>query len=224
MTGLLDTAARLLVASSFATAVFATTPAIDNGLKVEISMAKGLLNGSTDGRISLMFAPAGVDPLTDTEVDSSPNKFFGKNVFNYAGGDSVTLSGGSGVNTRLGVYGWPNVSLSDVSPGNYTVQAFLNLYEKVTRSDGSTVSVRFPCGDGALPLAGPGSLSTPPTNVTVSGSNQTIQLNFDSVLPSIHFNGTEIGGCSQGNYEDTELLKHVKIRSDVLSSFWNRDM
>ena len=116
MTGYVATAARLLLVNYLAAAAYASPNATQNGLTVEISVGNGLLNGSNDGRVSLMFAPAGTDPLADIEVDSSPNKFFGKNVFNFADGDKVTLSGGSGSNTRLGVYGWPNVSLDDVSP------------------------------------------------------------------------------------------------------------
>lgn len=224
MSGFIATTAKLLLANYLSAAVFASPTTTDDGLKVEISVAKGLLNGSTDGRVSLMFAPAGVDPLADTEVDSSPNKFFGKNVYNYADGDTVTLSGGSGSNTRLGVYGFPNVSLDDVSPGNYTVQAFLNLYEKVERSDGSVVSVRFPCGDGALHVDGFGSLLTSAIDVEVSGAAQSISLEFNAVEPVQNFTGHEIGGCQQGNYEDTANLKYVKIRSANLSEFWGRDI
>ncbi|PIA88680.1 hypothetical protein CB0940_07407 [Cercospora beticola] len=222
MAPLWRTATAMLTAASFGTQAFAQEERAS--LKIEISTSEGILNGSTNGRIVLLFAPAGTDPLEDTDVTSSSDLFFGKNVYNFTTGDTVTLSGGSNNNTDFGVYGWPDVSLSDVPSGDYTIQALLNQYETVTRSDGSQVSVRFPCGDGAVPLAGPGSLTTSPTNVTVSGSDQIIQLNFDSVVPPIQFNGTEIGGCSQGNYEDTELLKHVKIRSDVLSTFWNRDI
>jgi hypothetical protein len=224
MSGLVATTAKLLLANYLAVAVFASPTAPNDGLTVEISVAKGLLNGSTDGRVSLLFAPAGVDPLDDTEVDSSPNKFFGKNVFNYADGDTVTLSGGSGINTRTGVYGWPNVSLSDIPKGNYTVQAFLNIYEKAERSDGSVVSVRFPCGDGALNVDGFGSLLTSAVDVQVSGGAQSINLEFNAVEPTQNFTGHEIGGCHQGNYEDTANLKYVKIRSDKLSEFWGRDM
>ena len=36
--------------------------------------------------------------------------------------------------------------------------------------------------------------------------------------------GNEIGGCYQGNYADTKYLKHLKIRSTVVSDFWGRDM
>ncbi|KAK0946484.1 hypothetical protein LTR29_001952 [Friedmanniomyces endolithicus] len=196
-----------------------------NGLGVQLTVADGLLGNSTDGHITLLFAPAGVDPLEDQDVTTSPDHFYGKNVFRFKGGDAELLSGGDGyVQPRTGVWGYPNSSLSEVPAGDYTLQAFLTPYESVTRSDGSVVSVKFPCGDGALPVDGPGSLTTPATNVTVSGGSQTISLTFTNITAVEDFNGTEIGGCSQGNYVDTERLKYVKIRSSVLSDFWNRDM
>ena len=210
--------AKSLLATSLLTAalVSASPPSYDNGLQVDISVAGGLLNTSVDGRISLMFAPAGVDPLDDTEVDTSPNKFFGKNVYSYSASDTVTLSAGSGSNTRLGVYGYPNVSIEEISPGNYTVQAFLNIYDKVERSDGSVVSVRFPCGDGAANVDGFGSLLTSALDVEISGGEQSISLEFNAVEPLQNFTGHEIGGCQQGNYEDTEYLS--TSRSAVPSS------
>ena len=58
----------------------------------------------------------------------------------------------------------------------------------------------------------------------VVGGAQTIQLTFNSIEPVAQFVGTEIGGCNQGNYADTTLLKYVKIRSKKLSEFWGRDM
>ena len=200
-----------------------------HGLEVRIRVADGLLNASTDGRISLMFAPAGAGVLEGADVTSEPpNKMYGLNVYNLASGDTVTLSGGSGadngLHTRTGVYGWPNVSLSDVSPGNYTVQAFLNKYEKVLRSDGSTVSVRVPCGDGAPNVDGYGSLVTDAIDVQVLNSTQTIHLTFNNISTPEEFTGNEIGGCSQGNYDDTEYVKYIKIRSHKLSKFWRRDM
>jgi len=200
-----------------------------HGLEVRIRVADGLLNASTDGRISLIFAPAGAGVLEGADVTSEPpNKMYGLNVYDLASGDTVTLSGGSGadngLHTRTGVYGWPNVSLSDVSPGNYTVQAFLNKYEKVLRSDGSTVSARVPCGDGAPNVDGYGSLVTDAIDVQVLNSTQTIHLTFNNISTPEEFTGNEIGGCSQGNYDDTEYVKYIKIRSHKLSKFWRRDM
>lgn len=196
-----------------------------DGLKVHLSVADGLLNGtSVDGRVMLMFAPAGVDPLEDWDVTSTPNALYGKNAISLGASNPVTLSSGGPINTDTGVWGFPNASIDQVPAGSYSVQAFFNIYETVTRSDGSVVSVRFPCGDGPPPVDGYGNLKTTLTNVTVSGSAQTINLEFDAAEPFPQFNGTEIGGCNQGNYEDTDYLKYVKIRSEALSEFWGRDM
>ncbi|TGJ81109.1 hypothetical protein E0Z10_g7662 [Xylaria hypoxylon] len=200
-----------------------TTQAIDN-LRVQISVADNILKGHIDGRVVLMFAPNGTDPLDDTDVTSTPNKMFGKNVFEFGVKDIVTLSGGSPNNTATGVSGFPLISMDEVPAGTYRVQAFLNPYDKVKRNDGSEIHLKFPCGDGALNVDGVGSLTTPAVDLEVHGGRQTIKLTFDSVAPAEAFVGKEIGGCSQGNYADTAQLKYVKIKSKKLSQFWGRDM
>lgn len=214
----------LLWAVLWATALASHSSKKEPTLQVQISVASGILKSHTDGHVQLMFAPAGSEPLDDTDVTSSPNYFFGKNVFNYGTGSSVTFSGGNGVDTDYGVWGFPNISIDDVEPGKYTVQAFLNKYEKATRADGSVVSVRFPCGDGQPGVAGYGDPVTSILNVTVTGHRQTVKLVFNNLTEGEDFTGKEIGGCQQGNYADTEYLKYVKIRSKLLSAWWNRDV
>ncbi|KAI1817975.1 Alpha/Beta hydrolase protein [Poronia punctata] len=202
-------------------------------LRVQISVKdddSSLLKGEVDGRVVLMFAPNGTDPLEDTDVTSTPNKMFGKDVFGFgAGGKGVLFSGGDDDDDEDDdVYGFPLAGLEDIPAGTYTVQAFLTPYDKATRSDGSVVYLKFPCGDGAPNINGVGSLLTSTVDVELheeeEGEEQTINLAFDSVIPVSPFSGKEIGGCSQGNYADGPLLKYVKIRSEVLSRFWGRDM
>lgn len=191
---------------------------------VQLSFTQNLLPASTDGRVVVLFAPRGTDPLEDTDVTSTPDLIFGKNVYRVTDKDTVTLSSGGDHSIRVGVYGFPNASLADITPGSYSVQAFLNPYEKVKRSDGSSLSVHFPCGDGAPNINGVGSLVSPVVDLDVQGVDQTIELQFNNVTTAEAFTGKETGGCSQGNYQDTETLKYVKIRSKALSDFWGRDM
>ncbi|EOA89449.1 hypothetical protein ACJQWK_09495 [Exserohilum turcicum] len=193
-------------------------------LNVKLSIASGLLRAPTDGRIVLMFAPNGTDPLDDTDVTSSPNKIFGKNVYGFGANKTVIFTGGSNGTAATDVFGWPNVSMNDIDPGTYSVQAFLTRYETVTRSDGSKVSLRFPCGDGAPNVNGYGSLTTPVTDIKISGGMQTLELTFNNITAVPNFDGNEIGGCHQGNYADTDFIKYIKIRSKKLSKFWGRDM
>ena len=214
----------LLVSASFPLTAFAQSSDTTPGLQVQISIEDGLLNGTTDGRVVVLFAPSGEDPLEDTDVTSSPDLIYGINVYGLSSSETITLSGGSGINTRTGVFGWPNASLEDVPAGNYSVQAFLTPYETVSRSDGSVVSVHFPCGDGAPNIGGVGSLYTSIVDVEVGKPGQIVELVFNNVTAVEDFTGEEIGGCSQGNYEDTDSLKYVKIRSEALSIFWGRDM
>lgn len=212
----------------FATSLASPAPRDDslNKLKIHLSVADGIVSGNPDGHVQVMFAPAGTNPLDSDDIRyfTYSNLYFGQNVYGLGTNQSIVLAGGSNKSTETGVYGWPNVSLNDVTPGDYSVQAFLNLYETAQRADGSEVTVRFPCGDGAPGAGGYGTPRTAVVNVTVTGSPQTIDLVFDDVTPAENFTGGEVGGCQQGNYADTELLKYVKIRSEALSAWWNRDV
>jgi enterochelin esterase-like enzyme len=136
----------------------------------------------------------------------------------------LTFSSSSTLNTISGVWGAPTISLDDVPSGSYSVQAFMTRYSTAKRSDGSVVSVHFPCGDGAPNLGAYGSLNTAVTNFTVTDAAQTLNLVFNEVVEAEDFEGKEIGGCHQGNYADTNTTKYIKIRSDALSKFWGRDM
>ncbi|KEF58865.1 uncharacterized protein A1O9_03708 [Exophiala aquamarina CBS 119918] len=216
--------AAIVVAAWFPFIALAQSTGSEPSLRVQISIEDGLLNSTTDGRVVVLFAPSGVDPLEDTDVTSSPDLFWGMNVYDLSASDTITLSGGGGNNTRTGVFGFPNATLEDVPTGNYSVQAFLTPYEKVSRSDGSIVSVHFPCGDGAPNIAGAGSLFTSVVDIDLGEAEQTVELVFNNVTAVEDSTGEEIGGCSQGNYEDTDTLKYVKIRSNALSDFWGRDM
>lgn len=117
-----------------------------------------LVKRSTDGRAVVLFAPPGEDPLAGVDITGS-NYNFGKNVFNVQNDSVIVLSGGSNTTLGKGVYGFPNVSLSELPLGEYNVQAFLTTYEKIIRNDGSRVNVQFPLGDGSPSVGGESAFS-----------------------------------------------------------------
>ncbi|KXT02975.1 hypothetical protein AC578_10583 [Pseudocercospora eumusae] len=89
------------------------------------------------------------------------------------------------------------------------------------------ISVHFPCGDGGQMPNGNGSLATPAQHIEITGKSQQINLTFNETIgpkPNEKKNPEDVTSCAQGNYEDLELLKYVKIRSRLLSEFWQRDM
>ncbi|KXT11657.1 hypothetical protein AC579_7021 [Pseudocercospora musae] len=197
-------------------------------LKVTVSVEDGVLRNRVDGRIVLLFSPDDLDPLNYTSPLSTPDHFFGLNVFGFGSESTVTFSGGRWDDSDFGIFGWPTRDLDDIQKGKYQIQAFLTKYENVTRSDGSTISVHFPCNDGGRMPDGNGSIATPARHIEITGKSQQIDLTFNEVIgPKANETKKpkDVGAsCAQGNYEDLELLKYVKIRSKMLSEFWQRDM
>ncbi|WP_285037791.1 alpha/beta hydrolase-fold protein [Plantibacter sp. ME-Dv--P-095] len=137
---------------------------------------------------------------------------------------SASFSGDDLAEAGSVVDGFPYRSLGELPPSRYRVQAFLTPYESATRADGSTVSLRFPCGDGSPKLDGAGSLRSEILDVDLTNGPQSLDLVLSVQNGPASPSGPESGGCQQGNFGDTDTFKHVKVRSAVLSEFWNRDM
>ncbi|NNM32342.1 MAG: enterochelin esterase-like enzyme [Gemmatimonadetes bacterium] len=146
--------------------------------------------------------------------------FWGREVRDFTGGDEITLEPGAD-----GVIGYPLSDLSAVPAGEYTVQAFLNVFTTFERSDGHELEMHLNSGAGQSPWRAPGNAMSAPRAVTIGdGASETIRLSLDAVIPSI--DPVPAGGSlQQGNPADRgDLLRFVKIRSEALSSFWGRDM
>ncbi len=94
-----------------------------------------------DGRVLFLVSnnPA-VEPRM--EIDDTPRTqmVFGKTVDGWKPGDAVTIDAQAA--------GYPVRSIADVPPGDYTVQAVLNVYETFHRGDGKTVKLAPDRGEG----------------------------------------------------------------------------
>src|SRR5688500_16129765 len=79
-------------------------------------------------------------------------------------------------------------------------------------------------GDGQNPWTSPGNAHSKPVKLRVDPARKsTILLALTEVIPPI--DPVPAGGTlQQGNPTDRELVKYVKIKSDVVSRFWGRDM
>ena len=100
-------------------------------------------------------------------------------MFGFGSESTVTFSGGRSDDTDFGIFGWPTRDLDDIKKGKYQIQAFLTKYENVTRSDGSMISVHFPCNDGGRMPDGNGSLATPAQHIEITGKSQQINLKIE---------------------------------------------
>jgi hypothetical protein len=146
--------------------------------------------------------------------------FWGKEVRDLTGGSEVTLVPGGD-----DVIGHPLAGFSKVPPGEYTVQAFLNVFTTFHRSDGQVVEMHLNSGAGQSPWRAPGNAKSEPQQVQIeAGGSGPIRITITEVIPPTD-PVPEGGSWQQGNPPDQgDFVRFVKIRSDALSTFWGQDM
>jgi hypothetical protein len=161
-----------------------------------------------DGRVILLLSH---DLKREPRDHVEPNEpldspyIFGLNVDALAPGAAVVLDDAA--------FGWPAAHLSAVPSGEYLVQAVLNRYETFHLADGRVLKLPPDMGEGQHWATKPGNLYSIPTRVHIDSAHpQRITLELDSQVAAIVPKA------------DTEFIKHVKIRSELLSKFWGRDV
>jgi hypothetical protein len=158
-----------------------------------------------DGRLLLLLS---TDPSDEPrmQIDDTPRSqmIFGVTVDGLAPGTAATVDASA--------FGYPVRSLKDVPPGEYTVQAVLNLYETFHRSDGSVVKLHMDQGEGQHWNLTPGNLYSKPRKITVAPGAAPIALSLTEVIPPIPARA------------DTKYVRHIRIQSDLLTKFWGRPM
>ncbi|PPK87100.1 hypothetical protein CLV84_0034 [Neolewinella xylanilytica] len=172
-----------------------------------VLLPESLADSALDGRLLLLLS---TDDTTEPrfQISDGPETqlFFGQNVENWKPGTPVTVDAST-------AYGYPLESLADLPNGSYQAQVLLHKYETFHRSDGHTVQLPMDRGEGQQWHRAPGNLISTPVAITLTGGRTApIELAFDSAIPEIE------------EPEDTEYVKHIRIRSELLSAFWGRDM
>jgi len=158
------------------------------------------------------------EPRLQTGVRGVP--FWGTEVRAMAGGDEVVLNPDGD-----GVLGYPLGSIHELPPGEYTAQAFLNVFTTFHRSDGHVLEMHMNSGAGQSPWRAPGNAMSEPQQVRIDPDRGEIfRFAISQVIPSLD-PVPEGGSLQQGNPPDQgDLVRFVKIRSDALSEFWGQDM
>jgi hypothetical protein len=165
-------------------------------------------NAPLDGRLVLLLAhDASPEPRLQVDPDA-PLKtpfMFGQTVDGMKPGQAVVMGAGA--------FGWPAASLAALKPGEYVVQAVLNRYELFHRADGSTVKLPPDKGEGQNWAIKPGNLYSRPLRIHIDPAQPMRQ---DIVLDQ------KISPIAPK--PDTEFVRHITIRSALLSKFWGRPM
>lgn len=150
------------------------------------------------GRLILAFAKQR-EPEPRLLIDLDGPAIFGADVHRLMPGQSVFIDAKS--------IGYPFRSLADLSPGEYFVQAIINVYTHVHRADGHEIWVHL--NDGRR-----GSLATSPGNFYSDvervhwGPGSPCEIEINHVIPS------------PPEPEDDQWLKHVRVESKLLTQFW----
>lgn len=201
-----------LLILGFALAFDVDCPAQDTGqkrpakLRIAVPFSKSLPDSELNGRLLLMISTDAADePRNQIHDGVETQQIFGIDIEGLAPGENAIFDST--------VFGYPKPSLADVPPGEYYVQVLFHRYEIFRRSDGHTVKLPMDRGEGQRWNRAPGNLFSTPKQISLDPQkSQTITIEMDQVIPPI------------SDPPDTKYVKHVKIKSKLLSKFWGRDM
>lgn len=193
-------------------------PAAPEPLRFRVTFGPEVRNRPITGRAMVIVSRFG-DPEPRFQIDViNGTPFWGQDVSSLAPGEAVIFDGGTGER------GYPLRSMRKLPAGDYQVQAFMNVYTKFDRADGSEVWLHQPCGDGHFMFDSPRNLYSEVQTLHLDpnvGGTFDLRLNnkirpADPVPPG--------GTCQQGNPPDSQHVRHVKIKSKLLSNYWGRPM
>ncbi|HEX2664039.1 MAG TPA: alpha/beta hydrolase-fold protein [Candidatus Acidoferrum sp.] len=110
-------------------------------------------------------------------------------------------------------FGAPVHSLRDIPPGDYFVQAILNIYTEFHRADGHTVWLHMDQWEGQHFNRSPGNLYSEVQKVHLDpAAGYNIKLSLTKAIPPVAVP------------PDTPWVKHIKIQSEMLTKFWGHPM
>lgn len=173
-------------------------------LRFEISFARDINPGPVDGRVLLLIWTEGQpEPRLRFPGEEIPRA---QQVF---GIDADALPPDKPVVIDSSVLGAPAKSLNDIPAGDYLAEALLNRYTTFHRSDGHTVKLPRDEGEGQKWNRKPGNFYSEPMRIHLDPkSGGVISIRMTRVMPAIE------------PPQDTKYIKHVRIKSELLSAFW----
>jgi len=175
-------------------------------IAITVSFNDSLYSENIDGRLLLIIADSDAsEPRFQVGEGLNAQPIFGKNVSDLAPNQNVVFD--------ETVQGFPYNNISQLKPGSYYVQAVLHVYETFNLSTGHVVKLPMDNGEGQHWNTSPGNLYSKPIKIHVSEKGiDNFEIVLDQVIPEIE------------QPKDTEWIKHIKIKSELLSEFWGRDM
>jgi hypothetical protein len=179
-----------------------TAASAQTGPKFEVSFPASAHAGPITGRLFVMLAKKDTPPpLQQAGGWGGQTPFFGVDVEQLQPGRAGIVDGRA--------LGYPAMSLKEIPPGDYYVQALMNVYTQFPRSDGHTIWAHMDQWEGQHFSRSPGNLYSDVRRVHLDPANgYDVKLELTKVIPPVEVP------------PDTAWVKRVKIRSQLLTKFW----
>ncbi len=167
-----------------------------------VSFASSVRDVPTSGRLLLLLSR---DEEFITDVNANGTPVFGINVDDMKPDEQAIID-----DTALGN---PVRSLKQIPAGDYYVKACLNVYTTFHRSDGHIVKLHMDQGEGQNWRYSPGNLFSNIQKIYFDpDKGTTISIIMNQKIPPVP------------EPRDTEWVKNIKIKSELVSKFWGRPM
>ena len=195
--------ARHLFRFLLAALMFGCAPAetAEPGLRFEISFPSAVHAQPITGRLFVM-----ISRTNEPEVRLQRTWF---NSPEMIGVDVTRLEPGHAAMVDAAVLGTPLRSVNEIPPGDYYVQAVLNVYTEFHRADGHVLWAHMDQGEGQQFNKSPGNLFSKVSKLHLDRAG-TFSLSLSEVVPPLE------------PTVDTKWVKHIRLQSDLLTRFWGR--
>lgn len=159
-----------------------------------------------DGRMIVLISESNAtEPRFQLRDDAKTCQGFGMDVENWQPDTPLTFD--------MAAFGYPVQSFDELPDGEYYMQVLFHKYETFNRADGHVVKLPMDRGEGQQWNRAPGNVYSTPQKINIrNGRLPSLSIQLDQKIPPI------------AAPEDTQYIKHIKIRSELLSEFWGRDM
>lgn len=201
----------LLLCSLFALRVSALHTA--SPLRFDVNIADSVQQGQPlTGRLLLCISrnlegkDAEQEPRFQIDESYKSQQLFGLDVSALEPGKAIALD--------QTAYGYPIANLRDLPAGDYMVQAVFNRYEEFHPAGRRSVWLPPDRGEGQHWNTKPGNPMSRPVKMHLDPAHGgVVKLTLDTTVPPL-----------PPAEPDTKYLKHIQIKSEMLSKYWGRDV
>ncbi len=197
---------RVLAVLLFLTSLASPESSAQTQLRFEIFVPESVRSEPLTGRVYVIFSP---------NNRRAPYLQVGRTGIPFFGTDVVDLAPGAVAVIDESDLGTPVANLRDIPPGEYYIQAFVNIYSEFRRSDGHVVWMHNDQGEGQLWNRSPGNLYSDPQRVTIDPvAGGTVRLEANRVIELFRAKILEQRNAAAGSLDDDTLRSPRVVQPD----------